>query len=237
MSIHGTVGGVVKEIVKVPVAVGGVVKEAKKGVAGVGGVVREFYRNAMTIYELADNDYMDRIVFPYRCLGEDSSGSCTWYTLTNVSSYDEDTPNDAYGTETLGSCKYQGGTSNSSNIAPRGAFLFCETSERADFVVESIKELYSKIKLTSSDGATKQATFSDVKNLGKVSDIDFSICFGEKYVEHSNGSYTEGYGVWYAYAESDFKDYYVVHVATEIQLSVPSTNSGKRQYATRITFE
>lgn len=50
MSIHGAVGGVVKEITKVPVTVGGVVKEAASGVCGVGGVVRTFYQNKLVVF-------------------------------------------------------------------------------------------------------------------------------------------------------------------------------------------
>lgn len=56
MSIHGTVGGVVKEITKVPVTVGGVVKEAASGVCGVGGVVKTFYQNELVLYDNGKNN-------------------------------------------------------------------------------------------------------------------------------------------------------------------------------------
>lgn len=51
MSIHATVGGVVKTVSKVPVTVGGVVKEATTGVCGVGGVVKQFFSNGLVLYD------------------------------------------------------------------------------------------------------------------------------------------------------------------------------------------
>lgn len=234
--ISPCVGGVVKKVKKVPVCVGGVIREAKKGVVGVNGVVREFYQNAMTIFELYD--YLDDVVIPYVCSGEDSKGSCSWYRLERFTSYSEDTPNEITDAQNLSACKYQNGWYDHSGITPRGAFLFAYKQEGADIIAESIRELYSTIKLTNNDGAVTSFAIQSVTNLGKVSDIGFSITYGYRFIDSENDTGTDGYRSYDFSSSSRYKNTYVVHVATSgSQLRVSSGTNGRQRYAETITFE
>lgn len=226
--ISPRVNGVTKKVKKVPVCVGGVVREAKKGVCGVNGVVKEFYRNALTILELYDEDYVEKAVAPYHCNGENSAGSCTWYNLDTYTTFSE---NMIERGSIMMTCRYENGYYDEANIKPRGVFLFCETEEGANIVAESITELYTKLIITNTDGSSGTVAIQSVANLGTAAASKFSIVYGVAPTDSSSG-----YREWTAYDDTNYKNMYVVHVATKSQLFAYASSSKKRRYLESIEF-